>query len=408
MNPGHFFRFSFGRPTLGMTILLIGIFAGLDFLQAQRSINVDIQANNGGQYQGPNAAGSQVTWNHVGSDNTSNLLYSNGSSSSVSLSLFGANGRWNSTWSSHSLLEDFLFRDGNARASATISGLDTTKQYDLYIYTGVEGGRFFVGGDTRDASNNATGPGTDPIIEKGAPFAEGQNYVTFRSVSPDSSGTIQIEYQDSPVSGPSNGNFSGFTLEEKSTVIALPENPSFGGQSSIGELVASSGNNGPPVDVSVTGVTGSTSFTLRGLQGSPPKATNGELDLLGFKLPVSAAEVDPQRRVVTLTVQVGLPYPLFTDNNNQPIRQRAVMEIDFNGNTSIVGGQVFVPKLQAGKSLELANPNLQFDVRNGLVSGGVDVAAGKGALDPCNPIPGNLSRPFVGGFLEFRNGQFNS
>ena len=395
------------RDCLRSLIAVIALIASFHApeIRAQRSINVDIQANNGGQYQGPNASGTTVTWNHVGSDNTSSLVYHDGSSSSVSLNLSGANGRWNSTWSSHGLLEDFLFRDANARAQATISGLDSTQQYDLHIYTGVEGGRFFVGGSSRDATNNATGPGTDPVIGKGASFVQGQNYVTFSSITPNASGAIQIEYQDSPLSGPTHGNFSGFTLEEKSTVIALP---SVGSQVTINSLLSTPGSIETSSEVSVTGVTGATSFRLGGLGGSPLKATSGELDLLGFKLPISAAEVDLTRRVITLTLQVGLPYPIFTDNNNQPIRQRAVMEIDATGRTSIVGGQVFIPQLKAGKSLELANLNLQFDVRTGIVSGGVDVAVGKTLIDPCSSVSLDPSRRFVGGFIEFRNGQFNS
>ena len=373
---------------------------------SQNSINVDIQRNSSDRYTGPNAAGRNVVWNHIENDNNSGLLDASGNATSASLILSGANSRWDSDWSTHDLLEDFLYRDGDAWAVAEINGLNASLTFDLFIYTGVEGGRYRVAGNQLDATNNANGPDTDPVIAAGAPFTEGKNYVVFRNIKPSAGGQVRIEYQDSPLSAPINGNFSGFTLEEKSSV-SLPTNPALGSSFSIGDLVVKTDAGGQISEAKISGLNGAASFTLLRLEGAPPKATGGELDFLGFKFPITTAEVDPIKQIVTVTAQIGLPYPLFTDNNNQPIRQRVVLQIDRSGNVSIVGGQIFIPQLKAGRGLELANLNLQFDVRTGLVSGGVDVKVGKQVADPCN-ILGGQTNPFVGGFIEFRHGQLNS
>ena len=394
------------KPRWANPAIVASLFLCSVALFSQNSINVDIQRNSSDGYSGPNAVGSNVRWNHLENDNSSGLLDAAGNVTSTSLVLYGANSRWESDWSTHDLLEDFLYRDGNAWAVAEINGLDSDLFFDLYIYTGVEGGRYKVAGNQLDAVNNATGPNTDSIIEAGAPFTAGKNFVVFRNLKPSAVGQLRIEYQDSPLSAPLNGNFAGFTLVENPPATP-PTAPPLGSTLSIGNLVIQRSSTGQISEATITGLHGAASFTLLRLEGTPPKATGGELDFLGFKFPITTAEVNPDQQTLTLTAQIGLPYPLFTDNNNQPIRQRVVLQVDRTGNVSIVGGQIFVPQLKAGRNLDLANLNLQFDVRTGLVSGGVDVKIGKEVADPCNFL-GGQTNPFVGGFIEFRHGQFNS
>ena len=102
-------------------------------------IHVDIDG--GSQYTGPGADGTSGTWN-TGSFSGTALSKSDGSASPVAYAAGNWDGFWSTALTGHPVLEDFLFdrTPDPIDSTLTITGLDDSQQYDLYIYTGVEGG----------------------------------------------------------------------------------------------------------------------------------------------------------------------------------------------------------------------------------------------------------------------------
>ena len=176
-------------------------------------VNVDMQYSAGSsEYSGPSPIESDPTWNHVAVDNPTNLLDSDGVATAVGLTLSGAGGRWDSDWSEHDLLEDYLHRYAGATANALVTGLDDRLRYDLYIYTGVEGGQYTVGSETLYAAYDANDPAYNPGPSTFADFVDGKNYVVFRDLSP-TAGQILLQYTDSPfTTATPYANLSGLTI----------------------------------------------------------------------------------------------------------------------------------------------------------------------------------------------------
>jgi hypothetical protein len=80
--------------------------------------------------------------------------------------------------------------------------------------------------------------------------------------------------------------------------------------------------------------------------------------------------------------------------------------MDSSGKITVVGGNIFIKELKAGKSLRLANLALQFNADTKEVGGSVEVSIGNGKPDICTP--GENTYPFVGGYIKFVNGQFDT
>ena len=156
------------RFTCDSWLLPLSLLASLSLAFAQETINVDIQVDGNDSYSGPNAAGqSNPIWNYAGSDQTNSLVNSSGSPTAVGLTLQHANGRWKTDWSTHDLLEDFMYRDANAEGQVILNGLNTTKRYHLHVYTGVEGGQYRVGSQVLHSVYSGANAGGDPAYAAG-------------------------------------------------------------------------------------------------------------------------------------------------------------------------------------------------------------------------------------------------
>lgn len=186
--------------------------------------NVDIQGNNSGDtavanYTGANANGpiaSDNTWNYF----TTSGVPDAGDSLTVSGVTFTFGTGWTSSYSiagnPNNLQSDRAFTTGSA--TFTISGLDTTKDYNLALIAGpANAGGFFesdftIGGDTKiatavtDAGSNDNGALT---------FTDGVTHVLFSGLD-GSSGSITFT---TSYSGPDGGAavLSGLQLQ------AVPE-----------------------------------------------------------------------------------------------------------------------------------------------------------------------------------------
>ncbi|MEX0868021.1 MAG: hypothetical protein WD030_11740 [Pirellulales bacterium] len=179
-------------------------------------INVDINATTGENYNDASPVESAPIWNHVanGNDNPSNLIDSlSNTATGVSLSMSGANGRNDTTWSDNNLLEDYLFRDSNGVANVLIDGLRDGALYDIYVYTGVEGGLYTIDGETLAAAYESTGETNNTTYNPGPPFdawIEGENHVIFKGVT-SSGGQILLTYTGTSTLP---GNFAGLTIAQ--------------------------------------------------------------------------------------------------------------------------------------------------------------------------------------------------
>lgn len=200
-------------------------------------INVDIQGNNSGDtpvanYTGANANGpiaSDNTWNYF----TTSGVPDAGDSLTVSGVTFTFGTGWFSSYSfagnPNNLQSDRAFTTGSA-ATFTISGLDTTKDYNLALIGAPTGYNtdFTIGGDTKTASA-ATDAGPD---DNGAlTFTEGVTHVLFSGLD-GSSGSITFTTANG---GAGAGVLAGLQLQ----AVAVPEPSSLAllGLGSLGLLL---------------------------------------------------------------------------------------------------------------------------------------------------------------------------
>lgn len=222
-------------------------------------VHIDVQAGGGSAvYSGPSALndGSPV-WNATSSDLELHLLDAGGNATTVYIGARDASGRHsNTSWTGHALLQDFLFEDGGVNAEMVIHGLSPDQAFDIYVYTGLEGGDYFIGGEQKTALYSGQGPGGDGAYAAGSDWIEGKNYVVFRSIAPDNQGKIRVRYGDSPASVPSNGNLSGLTIAPAGTV------PRPVGTGLEGKPVVSGSGSGGLAGVSLPGGAGGGSSVL--------------------------------------------------------------------------------------------------------------------------------------------------
>ena len=377
-------------------------------------VHIDIQSGGASAaYSGSSAyAGGSPRWNHISSDNAHHLVDAFGQVTPVGINLSGANGRESTSWTTHPLLGDYLYRDANGTAYAVLSGLIPNAAFDVVVYAGPEGIQAAIHNQTVRAAYSGVGAGGDPAYAPGASWVEGKNFVVIRGVSADANGKLHLRYGDNTQASGGYGLFSGLSIGKAGTYRGPDSNPvtppaPSGAQSvvHIGSLSVATPADGGQVVVS--GLPGGATLILRGVQSGPPlKAASGELNWLGFRFPLTGADWIPAIGKMRMTAAFGLPYPLFTDDFNNPIQQSVTLELDGSGKISVVGGNIFIKELKAGKSLRLANLALQFNADNQTVGGSVEVSIGNGKPDICNP--GENTYPFVGGFIKFNNGQLDT
>ena len=187
-------------------------------------IHVDIFSNangDGGLFAGTGANGTGGTWNTSSTDTGSSLLKSSGVASEVDFLAEDWDGNWNTGVTEHANLEDALFDDVSINATLTISDLDDSLLYDLYIYAGFESGIYKA--DGKEAKVTYQGFYIDPDFAAGAPLAvydDGTqigNTGLLQSLSP-TGGQITVTFETNPEGVTYGGvSLSGFTL------VAIPE-----------------------------------------------------------------------------------------------------------------------------------------------------------------------------------------
>ena len=206
-------------------------------------INVDIQGNNStgstavANYTGASANGpiaSDNTWNYFNTVGVPDA----GDSLSVSGVTITFGDGWTSSYSlagdPNNLQGDRAFTTGSA--SIMISGLDTTKDYNLALIAGPANASgffasdFTIGGDTKTATATTdAGPDDNGALT----FTEGVTHVLFSGLDA-SSGSITFT---TSYSGPDGGAaiLAGLQLE----AVAVPE-PATGARFSVSALSACS------------------------------------------------------------------------------------------------------------------------------------------------------------------------
>ena len=164
-------------------------------------VNVDIQATGGTTYVGlaaaPDAAGN-TTWNAMEGDSMSNLTASDGSSTTIGVTLSNHTERFNQTYSgNNALTRDAVDVENTGVGNFGINGLSANTSYDIYLYTMCLNGGANNWGDT----DYTIGSTTEMAISTGAPTAtdgtgwtEGNQYVKITAVS-DASGNITGTYK---------------------------------------------------------------------------------------------------------------------------------------------------------------------------------------------------------------------
>ncbi len=377
-------------------------------------IHIDIQSSgSSAAYTGSSAySGGTSQWNHISADSARNLKDSFGNITPVSIDMWGANGRESTSWTTHPLLGDYLYRDAGGTANAAFTGLPPNSAFDVVVYAGPEGIQVSAGGQTARAAYNGRGVGGDPAYAPGAAWVQGQNFTVLRGVYSDANGRLHLRYTDNTQAAGGYGLFSGLSIGKAGTFTGPASNPitppaTNNVQSVVNVAQLGSATPAAGGQLVVSGLPGGASLVLRAADPGPPlKAASGELNWLGFTFPLSTAEWIPATGKMRMTATFGLPFPLFTDDFNNPIQQSVTLEMDATGKISVVGGNIFIKELKAGKTLRLANLALQFNADTQEVGGSVEVSIGNGKPDICSP--GENTYPFVGGFIKFRNGQLDT
>jgi PEP-CTERM motif len=174
--------------TAGMTLLGWGITLGISANAAVININFN------GLYTGLGAApdaSSNTLWNNLGLTAASNLLFSDGTTSSVGLLSSGFTSVFSNVPPANALLGTRLIKnDGDTTpASVTLSGLTPGARYDLYAYTGYYSTSFSVG------TIAATATGTDFTENNPLNWLQGIQYAKLSAVSADTSGFLTLIVQ---------------------------------------------------------------------------------------------------------------------------------------------------------------------------------------------------------------------
>ena len=192
-----------------------GILVGTPAVSADVLVNMNFSAQYSHNPTAPaGTPGALVSgamdWNNVnvntGSVSVSNLINTNGTSTSIGVSVSGASGGYNSILASASSINPMLFSyPDNSKSSpvvATFSGLDATGKtsYNLYVYNWSDYSVSYPGYKYTVTSSISEGGGTLPGsqtnsytgLESGTTFTQGVNYVLFNGLTANSSGVIQL------------------------------------------------------------------------------------------------------------------------------------------------------------------------------------------------------------------------
>lgn len=200
---------------LGTATVTAGLIAG-------QAVNVDLESGTGGY--GYNGQGALTTlgnnWNAIlpSANSATNLLDSQNNATDVGFSIGEKSGAW-AYDVNNNLLRDYWNLNTNifgGPTTLTISGLDSSRPHELYIYSqgagAGQGGMFTVGGETKTATSS------DPLTDT---FVEGQNYVAFYNILP-VDGEIVVTWARRP--GIQYSSLNGFqvtAIPEPSTLVLL-------------------------------------------------------------------------------------------------------------------------------------------------------------------------------------------
>jgi len=193
------------------------------------NVNFDYTVFNRTDLAGP-AGGTGETWNQSmqGGHNVAggywgdNVLDSAGVATAIDWTLKrsddGGLFRWTgSEDATLSMLDHGIFTNSNLTTTLTVTDLDPTKTYDLYItgYGGSFGNKL-----SNTAVNTTTTSNPQVMLQTGetASWVLNDNYVLFEDMVPDASGTLAVD----SVKQSSYGFWSGFQ------VVAVPEPASMG------------------------------------------------------------------------------------------------------------------------------------------------------------------------------------
>lgn len=180
-----------------LVVFALGAFGALNVAEPAHAsvINVDIGATTrlfSGTGAAPDAGTTWNLLNPAASNATANdLLDSNGNPTTIDITesdfiinngaIVGSQG----VSDADLLVRDFGVVFGSA--TVTLSSLDTTTPYDLYLY----GGGNAAGAFTNFTVNGAT-LATSPVSTSTTTLTEGEDFVVFNNISPDPSGDLVI------------------------------------------------------------------------------------------------------------------------------------------------------------------------------------------------------------------------
>ncbi len=171
-------------------IILVCAFVTLPAGADMVTVNIDFQPSNGALYSGVGMAADTGTyWNAMGTGSASNLLASDGTTvtgievSSTYTRTYGNTG--------NALLRDRLIFSPDGPPAITISGLDASLQYNIYMYAGYYGQRYTINGISKELT------GLDWNDDQ-PDWVEGTHYVSFLGVNP-AGGAISIDIFDTGI-----------------------------------------------------------------------------------------------------------------------------------------------------------------------------------------------------------------
>ena len=196
-------------------------------------VNVDIQASGGslasGQAAAPDASGN-TTWNEMTTGSVTDLTASDGSATTIDVSLSGAQGFTNQP-GPNNLVKDRIYEhrthDDNA-FTFTISGLANSTSYDIYLYGAYDSRTsivnfatdFTIGGVTKTAQALTS----EPTTLDGTGWIENDHYVKFSVTSSSSgviTGTVSNHDDNDPNTTGDYGILSGMQIVPEPATMSL-------------------------------------------------------------------------------------------------------------------------------------------------------------------------------------------
>ena len=192
-----------------MFITIVCAFIALPVRADLATVNVDFQGGTANLYAGPGMASDPGTfWNALNQSGGTDLTASDGLTGTeidVSTTYSGTHGN-----SGNALLLDRAIFAGNTAAAITISDLDPTLTYNIFMYAGYYSQTYTIGVESKNVA------GTGFALDQGS-WTEGTQYVSFLGVSPVGT-TITV----GDVVGPTNAGYGFATVVSGMQIQAVP------------------------------------------------------------------------------------------------------------------------------------------------------------------------------------------